>query len=149
MERRKTPSATSRSDAPERVQEHAPERAALGDAAGDGVGQRDAHQEREARLDGVVQRAAGPVDVRLVIGQEAPEAAAGEVAAHTRELHHLGHHQQHDEAAIGIHRQITDCRLGNLDGFRWQRPFVEAWPAYWMQYNPSGRREYGPESTAR
>ena len=44
--------------------------------AGDRVWQRHAHQKREARLDRVVQRAAGPCDVGLVEGQEFPEPVA-------------------------------------------------------------------------
>ena len=75
------PSATSSSDRQRACDEHAAEGAAFGQPAGDRVRQRHTHQEREAGLNRIVQRAAGPIDVRLVVGQEAPEAARREMPA--------------------------------------------------------------------
>ncbi len=56
----------------------------LAPAAGERERQRDADQKRERGLDQIVQRAAGPFDVRLMIGEELPELAVAGSALATR-----------------------------------------------------------------
>ena len=69
---------------PGRMREHASERPALGQTAGNRIGQRDADQERKAGLDGIVQGATGPLHMALVIGQQLQNQLPGKAAA-TRE----------------------------------------------------------------
>ena len=45
--------------------------------------------------------------VGLVDRPECPEPVAREGVRHARESQHLGHHQQHDEAAIGVERDVS------------------------------------------
>ena len=101
---------------PDGVRPHLAERAAFGQPAGNRVGQRHAHQKRERRLNHVVQRAAGPLHVRLVVAQETPEPVAGKGVRHARQLQHFGHHQQHHQAAVGVHGDVAGDRLRGADG---------------------------------
>ena len=40
----------------------------------------------------------------LMMGQELPEAAGGQRSRDAGQVQDLGHHQEHDESTIGIHR---------------------------------------------
>ena len=93
--------------APERVRKEVAEPAAAGHPGRDGVGQRHTHQKRKPGLDGIVQRATGPGDVRLVIGQKAPKGTSGKSFRHARQFQDLSHHQQHDKAAIRVDGQVA------------------------------------------
>ena len=59
-----------------------------------------------------MQRAADPLDVRLVVARNAQSRLSGQRPRHAREVQHLGHHQEHDEAAVGVdRRQAAGCFL--------------------------------------
>ena len=108
VERRKTPSKmrmSARQNACS-VRRHCG--LAFGLPPREGERQRDSHQKRERRLDEVVQRATDPRDVGLLLREECPERIAGQGIGDAPQVQHLGHHQQHYEAAIGIDR--TDAR---------------------------------------
>ena len=62
---------------PRRMPEEIREARSLRQSAGKGIGQRHANQKREARLNRVVQRAAKPLHVRLVVSRNLPELAGG------------------------------------------------------------------------
>jgi len=93
--------------APDGVQQLLAEGLPLASAAGDGIRKRHAHQKTEPRLNGVVQAHSRPFDVRLVVGQDAPERAVGEGLPHLPEVHHLAHHEQHDQSAVGVYGDIA------------------------------------------
>ena len=88
----------------------------LGLAARHRKRQGHADQKRERGLDQVVQRAAGPVDMRLVIGQEPEIALDGKRLGQAAQLQHLGHHQQHHEPAIGIDGDVSGGIHASLHG---------------------------------
>ena len=100
------PSAMRTKRARQGVEEHGAEGATFGDARGERVGQRDADEEGEAGLNGVVERADHPIGVGLVVGEKAPEGAAGKGFGDARELEDLGHHEEHDKAVVGIDGEI-------------------------------------------
>jgi len=91
------------------MQKHVPEALALALPAPDRVGKRHADQKSKAGLDGVVEAHARPLHMGLVVTQNVPECAAGVNCCRTGKVHHLAHHQQHHEAAIGI-----DCHIALL-----------------------------------
>ena len=117
MERRKIAERDQQQRAPQACPNILPNVPPLAMRAGDGIRKRHADQEGEARLDRIVQRASGPIDVRLVVSQEAPEPVAREGLRDARELQHLGHHEQHDEAAVRIHRNVAWNGLRNPRSF--------------------------------
>jgi len=82
--------------------DHMAARLAFGDAASNREGERNANEERERGLNEVVQGAAGPSDVRLVISEETPESAIRKFGGDCRQAQHFGHHQEHDKSTIGI-----------------------------------------------
>src|SRR5262249_47126342 len=75
-----------------------------------------ADQEREGRLDEVVERAVGPLHVVLVMAEERPERGTDIAARGLAEAEHLAHQEQHDEAAVGVHR--GDARRQRRDDGR-------------------------------
>ena len=82
--------------APDRVAEHAAEGSAALLAAAQRVGKRDADEEGEGRLDGVVEAHADPFDVGLVVAEELPDVAVRVGLRYLRKGHHFAHHEQHD-----------------------------------------------------
>ena len=54
-----------------------------------------------------MERTAGPLNVALVVAEESPDPIAGEGFCHVRELQHLRHHEEHDEATIRIDSDIA------------------------------------------
>lgn len=98
------------------MSEHFAEGMTFGDAAGDGKRERDADHEGEGGLDEVVERAADPFDVRLLVGEECPKFAFGKIARDAAEMEDFGDHEEHDEAAVGIEGNEAR-RGGSDDGF--------------------------------
>lgn len=88
------------------VDEAAGEGFALTLTAAEGVGESDSDEKGEGGLDEVVKAEPGPFDVSLVEGEDAPEGAAGPGAGDMREAKDLGHHEEHDETAVGV-----DCHV--------------------------------------
>ncbi len=43
-----------------------------------------------------------------MVGQEGPEGIARKSVGYARKLHHFRHHEQHHQAAIGVHRSIAN-----------------------------------------
>ena len=84
-----------------------PEGFAFAITAGDGVGKCDSDEECEGGLDHVVQAEAGPFDVGLVVGEDVPEEAVGVGAGDGGEIEDLAHHEQHDEAAVGVDGDVA------------------------------------------
>ena len=66
--------------------EHFGERVTLGETPGDGEGKRDTDHESKGGLDEVVQSAADPFDVGLLVGEECPELAFGKIASDAAEV---------------------------------------------------------------
>ena len=89
---------------PQRVTEQRGARLSARQATGDGEGQRHADEERERRLNQVMQRATHPGDVVGVEFQELPEAALGISRRDAPDVQHFRHHQEHDEASIRVER---------------------------------------------
>src|ERR1700750_1362230 len=85
---------------PEGMRYHADKALAFTDATRYGVRHRNTHQKGEARLNGVMQRHAGPCNMRLVEGEYPPEHTVGIRMRHGSPLHYLSHHQQHDQSAV-------------------------------------------------
>ena len=87
---------------------------ALSMAAADGVGKSDPHEKGEGGLNEIVQAEPGPFDVGLVEGEDAPEEAVGIGSGDRGEAQDLGHHEQHDEAAVGVDGYVARrlLRLG-------------------------------------
>lgn len=102
---------------PEGVRKHFAEAMIFRDAAGDGKGEGDADHEGEGRLNKIVERAANPFDVRLLVGEKFPEGAFGKGAGDAAEVENFGDHEEHDEAAVGVERDEARRRGGD-DGFR-------------------------------
>lgn len=94
--------------APKSVQEERTESAAFCQTRGDGVRQSDADQERETGLNHVVQRAPCPLDVGLVVGKKTPDGVVRQSAGDFGKLQYFRHHEQHDETAVSINREIAD-----------------------------------------
>jgi len=64
--------------------------------------QRRPHEKGKGRLDQIMQRAANPLDVTLMVRQKVPERAAALRRCHPAEFKHLGHDQKHHQPAVGI-----------------------------------------------
>jgi len=75
---------------------------ALSLAAANGVGKSHSHEKGEGGLDEVVQAEPGPFDVGLVEGEDVPEETVRIGSCDGGESENLGHHEHHDEAAIGV-----------------------------------------------
>ena len=63
---------------------------------------------------------AEPLGVGLVEGKNFPEETVMVVCVDFGKLQHFAHHQQHDQAAIGVHGQITHrSDIVERDGVWW------------------------------
>ena len=102
------PSSDQQQRSPDGVGQHPGKGSSLSLAAADRIRERYAYQEGEGWLDRVVQRTTEPLGVGLVPGENLPEETVVVVRGDPGELQHFAHHQQHDEAAIGVHRQIAN-----------------------------------------
>lgn len=80
---------------------------AEGFALGQGERESDADQEGEGRLDEVMERAADPGDVGLVEGEEIENRVARIGAGEGGEAQDFGHHEEHDEAAVGVDGEVA------------------------------------------
>ena len=105
--RKEDPQRYENETAPDGMAQHALEGGAFLLAASQRVGKRDADQECEARLDGVVQAHAGPLGVGLVEAQKLPNGIVGERLCYVRQLQDFRHHQQHDQAAVSVDGYIS------------------------------------------
>jgi hypothetical protein len=92
---------------PDGVGQHLGESSAFPLPAPNGVGEGHAYQEGEGGLDHVMHGAAGPFRMALVKGQNPPEETVMVVTVDLRKLQYFTHHQQHDQAAVGVHGVIT------------------------------------------
>ncbi len=101
---------------PDGMAEHALEGGAAFLAAAEGVGESDADEKGEGGLDGVVEAHAGPLDVGLVEGEDAPEVAAGEGLRDFGELQDFAHHEEHDEATVGVDGDVAALAGGDGGG---------------------------------
>jgi hypothetical protein len=118
---------------PDCVHEHLGKQGALPLAASDRIRKRYADQERKGWLDHIVQRTTEPLRVGLVEGKNFPEKTVVVVCGNFGELEHFAHHQQHDQAAIRIYRQIAhrgrsradSCGLTGAYGYCGRRPGLE------------------------
>src|SRR5580698_3064149 len=63
--------------APQSMAKHVLKSLAFAPAAPQRIGQGNAYEESERRLDHVVETHAGPLNVRLIVGQDAPETTSG------------------------------------------------------------------------
>jgi hypothetical protein len=54
-----------------------------------------------------VQRTAGPIDVRLVVGEHVQKPISGEAFRNVGKLEHFRHHEQHDKSAVGVDGEIA------------------------------------------
>ena len=98
----------------EHRQEHGPP-GGMHHRPADGVAPRAAMVERKKhahsnektkrRLNQVVQRAAAPGHMALVMGEKPHHRAVADRLAHAAEVQHLRHHQEHHKAAIRIDRR--------------------------------------------
>ena len=87
--------------------------------ASDRVREGDADEERKGRLNQIVQRGADPFDVALVPGEKFPESTRWHRRRDPAEVQDLGHHEEHDEAAVGVDRcEPGGRRRGDDDGGR-------------------------------
>ncbi len=114
------PEEDERDAAPHRVQQHPVPALTAAGAADNRECHRRADEKRERRLNQVVQRAALPLDVRGVEGDELPEPVARERPAHGHEMHRFGEHQEHDEAAECVDRQDPRLDAGGERRRRWR-----------------------------
>jgi len=85
---------------------------AFADAAVDGVGKRDADQESESGLDGIVKAHSSPLNMRLIVSKDAPEQAAGKGVGDGSKALHFAHHEQHDEAPVRVDSDVARRRGG-------------------------------------
>ena len=76
-------------------------------------GERRTDEERERRLNEVVERAAPPSDMVLVPGEKREQLRLRIGLGNLPKLEHLGHHQEHDEATVDVERFDA---LGLRDG---------------------------------
>ncbi len=67
-------------------------------------GERRADEERERRLNEVVECAAPPGDMVLMPGEKREQLRLRIGLGHLPELEHLRHHQEHDEATVDVER---------------------------------------------
>ena len=104
-----------RERAPDSMAQHRTERTSFRLPAGDRERQSHADEERERRLDQVVQRAADPRDMALMMAEERPEAAVRQGGGHAAEVQHLPQHQEHDEPTIGVDGGKADGRIAGGD----------------------------------
>ena len=93
--------------APDGVGQHLGECSAFPLPAPDGIGEGHAYQEGEGGLNHVMHGTAGPLGMGLVEGKNLPEETVIEVCVDFRKLQHFSHHQQHDQATVGIDGEIT------------------------------------------
>ena len=91
-----------------------PNEGAFRHPAGDRVRQGDADQERKGRLDQIVKRAAGPVDMGLVVRQKMPEQVPRISLSHLSQPQNFGQHQEHDKTAKRIDCDVARGRLRNV-----------------------------------
>ena len=96
--------------APDGVPQHLLKALAPAPAARDGEREGGSGQEREGRLNQVVQRTPLPRHVRGVERHPPPEAARGKCVVERPQLHRLGEHQEHDKPAE--HVDGEDSRHG-------------------------------------
>src|ERR1017187_7038093 len=94
--------------------EHAVKAFTFSLAASQRIRKRNADQECEARLDGIVQAHAGPLDMGLVERQKLPDGIVRKGMSNMRKSKDFAHHQQHDKAAVSID---SDIPLLLADGF--------------------------------
>ena len=69
----------------------------------------------------------------LMMGQELPEAAAGQRGRDAGQVQHLGHHQEHDESPIGVQRDQTlrKRRFRGVRGTdRGRNGLRQSWPQF-------------------
>ena len=71
-------------------------------SAGQRERERHSHQKRERRLNHVVERAALPADVALVMAHKSEKGVARDCLGDIFPVQHLGQHQQHHKASVGI-----------------------------------------------
>jgi len=89
------------------VGEAAREGFALTLTATERIRESDSDEKGEGWLDEVVETEPGPFDVGLVEGEDAPKGAAGPGAGDMGEAKDLGHHEEHDETAVGVDRHVA------------------------------------------